>query len=57
MASDNHEVKFRMTEIARMTNADIRIILCGLRGDSEQNGAEQTNYGVSNAVCDGGIIE
>ena len=27
------------------------------RGDSSQNEAEQTNYGVSNAVCDGGTIE
>ena len=32
--SNNHEVKFRMAGIARITNADIRIILHGSRGDS-----------------------
>ena len=46
-----------MAEIARITNADIRIILHGSRRDSRQNEAEQTNSGVSNAVCDGGTIE
>ena len=34
VGSNNHEVKFRMAEIARITNADIRIILHGSRGDS-----------------------
>ena len=57
VGSNNHEVKFRMAQIARITNADIRIILRGSRGDSGQNEAEQTNSGVSNAVCDGGTIE
>ena len=50
VGSNNHEVKFRMAEIARITNADIRIILHGSRGDSGQNEVEQTNSGVSNAV-------
>ena len=53
----NNEVKFRMAEIARISDADIRIKLHGLRGDSGQNEAEQTNSGVSNAICDGGTIE
>ena len=57
VGSNNHEVKFRMAEIAKITNADIRIILHGSRGDSGQNEAEQTNSGASNAVCDGGTIE
>ena len=57
VGSSNHEVKFRMAEIARIINADIRIILHGSRGDSGQNEAEQTNSGVSDAVCDGGTIE
>jgi hypothetical protein len=53
----NHEVQFRMAEVARISNADMRIILHGSRGDSGQNEAEQTNSGVSNAVCDGSTIE
>ena len=57
VGSNNHEVKLRMAEIARITNADIKIILHGSRGDSGQNEAEQTNSGVSNAVCDEGTIE
>ena len=46
-----------MAEVARISNADIRIILHGLRRDSGQNEAEQTNSDVSNAVCDGSTIE
>ena len=57
MGSNNHEVKFKMAEIARITNADIGNILHGSRGDSGQNEAEQTNSGASNAVRDGGTIE
>ena len=50
VGSNNHEVKFRMAEIARITNDYIRIILHGSRGDSGQNEAEQTNSGVSNML-------
>ena len=50
----NHEVHFRMAEVARISNADMRIIWHGSRGDSGQNEAEQTNSGVSN---DGSTIE
>lgn len=46
-----------MAEIAHISDADIRITLHGSRGDSGQNEAEQTNSGVSNAICDGGIID
>ena len=53
----NNEVKFRMAEIARISNADIQITLHGSKGDSGQNEAEQTNSGVSNAICDGGTLE
>lgn len=52
----NNEVKFRMAEIARISNADIRITLHDSRGDSGQNEVEETNSGVSNAICDGGNI-
>ena len=45
-----------MAAIARITSADIIIILDGSRGDPEQNKAEQTNSGVSNALCDGDTI-
>ena len=53
----NNEVKFRMVEIACILDADIRITLHGSRGNARQNEAEQTNSGVSNAICDGGTIE
>ena len=46
-----------MAEIARISDADIRITLHGSKGDSGQNEAEQTNSGVSNTICDGGTIE
>ena len=46
-----------MAEIARIANADIRIILHCSRGHSGQDEAEQTNSGVSDAVSDGGTIE
>lgn len=46
-----------MVEIARISDADIKITFHGSRGDSGQNEAEQTNSGVSNGICDGGTIE
>ena len=53
----NHEVQFRMAEVARISNADMRIIWHGSRGGPGQNEAEQTNSGVSNNVGDGSTIE
>ena len=46
-----------MQTVARISNADIRITLYGFRGDSGPNEVEQTNSGVSNAVCNGSTIE
>ena len=40
VGSNNHEVKFRLAETVRITNANIRIILHGSRGYSGQNEAE-----------------
>lgn len=46
-----------MAEIARISDADIRITLHGSRGESGQNEVEQTTSGVSNAICDSGTTE
>ena len=47
----------REHKMCYISDAVIRMTLHGSRGDSAQNEAEQTNSGVSDAICDGGIIE
>ena len=53
----NHNVKYRMSQLFRIINADYLIRLNLSNGDSGQNEVERIQGYMGDAICDGGSLQ